>query len=192
MTIRTYATTLAFATLASASSAAVTFSNFSFNAEALAAGFTAPTPVGNSVTYQPANAFLVGAAAPTTYSFSYDATDAQELISGVSGLTQAFVGGGGTASYTLDVYDLIGGGLLGTQTVDAAADPSQFASLTFAGTSGVHVVSSITLTATSNFDFAAVAQTNESVQTVPEPTSMVALGLGAVAFLRRRRSISRS
>ncbi len=188
MNLRTYASAFAIASLATVSSAAVTFSNFSSNAAATAAGFTAPFTAANSVTYQPGNAFLVGPSAPVTYEFAYDVTDPGALISGVSGLTQAFVGGGGAASYTVQVFNLVGGGLLGSQTVDAAAAPSQLVSLGFAGASGVHVVSSITLAAAGNFDFAAVTQTNENVQTVPEPASMAALGLGALGLIRRRRS----
>jgi hypothetical protein len=194
MNFRTTVSIFTVASLAALSHATVTFSNFTFNAEATGAGFTTPVANGNSVLYQPSNAVLVGAASPITYEFAYDATTDAGAISGVSGLTQAFTGGTATASYTIEVFDLVGGGLLGSQTVDAAANASQLAAISFGGTAAVHVVSSLKLTAPASFGFAAVAQANESVQTVPEPTTMACLGLGAIGLLRRRRvpSISHS
>lgn len=41
--------------------------------------------------------------------------------------------------------------------------------------------------ATNNFDLAAVAIVNQNIQTVPEPSAFVALGLGIGAVLARRR-----
>ena len=77
----------------------------------------------------------------------------------------------------------------GGQTVMSGAGPQT-------GAVGVYTAYSFDVTATSNVstisftignDLSSIGLDDVSVQTVPEPASMAALGLGALALLRRRK-----
>lgn len=193
--------------LAAASQAGVTFSNFNYGSGAIVAGFgSGPIINGNSLLWQPNNASVAegvvqGQSSPLlTIAIAYDVTSTGNMtnvLGTVSSFSQGFVGGSGLVQFQEDVFGLDSNGnetgLIGSSgLVSTAATgllPSTNVKLSGNFTS-IRVKKSFSLSApdtSSASDFATIAQVNQSIQAVPEPTSMVALGAGVLALLKRRK-----
>lgn len=166
---------------------------------------TNPVFSGSSLTMTPSNAY-VGDPRPTSFprfasfGFWYDVTAGSGQV--FTGMNASFAGAlsGPNSQITMteqfialdsagnELFDLFPAGLTGTVT------PSN---MTFSGSvtftqqvTKFRVKKSFTLFAdtTAGFDLAQIQHINQSVQVVPEPATMTALGLGAAALMRRRRN----
>lgn len=181
---------------------AVTFSNILIQSPPLSNGSSANV-VGNSISFSTPNAIVGDPVAPLrfgTLNIQYDANSGAPMISNtVTVNLGTAIAGSGTIVFNELIYELdslgneVSGGAIGQATH------------TFNATSGMTWSSTITLTRqvqyfrakksftmvavdTTALDLAALSITNQSIEVVPEPATMAALGLGALAMLRRRRS----
>jgi len=180
--------------------AAITFSNITFNAPPLSTG-AAYTTAGNSISFTTPNA-IVGDVSPTragSLTITYIA-DSGVLMNAVN----AFVSvgaptlGTGTVAFleTVYAYDLgtmMVGASLGTisHSFNSTSDPNFTGTISLsAPTRAIYVVKRFDMNApdSPDLDLAAIAIVNQSISTVPEPTSIAALGLGLAFVLRRRRA----
>ena len=180
---------------------AITFSNVIILSPPLSNG-SSFTALGNSISFFTPNAVVGDSTHPLragTLNIQYDATNfgGQAMTANsLSVFLAAAAQGSGTVLFTEMIIELDANGnelgLLGTsshlftaQSSSTFNDTIQFSHQVFA----FRAKKSFTLSApdTAAVDLAAVATTNQAVHLVPEPATMAAFGLGAIALLRRKQ-----
>jgi hypothetical protein len=190
--------------VASVGAHALTFSNVIAQSPPLSTGWSFNTNA-NSITFFTPNAIVGDPVAPlraATLNLQYDADAtggpnayADDVVVNLQTLTL----GSGTIFFTESVFELdsngneVSNGLLGTvsQTLNANSGMSWSGTIMFSrDVQRFRAKKAFTMVApdTANFDVAALGLVNQSIRLVPEPGTFVALGLGAVALLRRKRS----
>jgi hypothetical protein len=191
-----------FAATVCAGAHAITFSNviiasppLSNNSSWVASGNAISFFTPNAIVGDPTDPLRAG-----TLNIQYDATDfggpgffAVDATVNLGQILQ----GSGTIFFLEQVFELDAngneiGGPIGTISAmfDANSGPFWSETIVFSrSVTNLRAKKSFTLSAPDSgaFDIAAVAQINQSIHVVPEPATMAALGLGAVALMRRRR-----
>ena len=191
------------ATLAgiAAVSQAVTFSNIIIQSPPLSVG-SSHSIIGNSISFNTPNAIVGDAQALRfgTLNIQYDASSGSAMLNNtVSVILGTALLGSGTIVFNELIYELdslgneVAGGAIGqaTHTFTASGSSTWSSTITLSRqVMAFRAKKSFTMVAvdTSAVDLAALAITNQSIGTVPEPATMAALGVGALAMLRRRRS----
>lgn len=220
MNIKTLSLIALSASLAASASAvtfgniSVSGTNYSAGPNTLVTGNSVLT-AGNSITFTTPNA-IVGVAAPSAIqvgfvTFQYDADASTGLfgtsigwkVDALETLSQTFLKGTGELTFQEDVFEITGIGgseltQIGTfsKTWNASSSATVWSgSLPLTkSVKAIRVKKTFTLEAVNNgispADFAGLAKTNQSLNVVPEPASMAALGMGALALIRRRRKKS--
>ena len=178
---------------------AQTFTNVQINSAPLTSGSSFSTS-GNSISVFTPNAIVGDAWALTggTVNVQYDYNTGAGAALAVTFNSVHPVLGSGTVFFTELVFALdnagneIGGPIgTGSGLVTASSSSILAGTINLGANSGfIRVKKSFTLSAppTAALDMASIAVINQAVQVVPEPATMAALGLGAAALIRRRRS----
>jgi hypothetical protein len=184
------------------SAQAVTFSNVIIQSPPLSTGSSFST-IGNSISFFTPNAIVGDAVDPLragTLNIQFDASNfgggaifADEVVVNLQGVTL----GSGVVFFieTIIELDALGneiGGIIGSASHVFDSSSSPVWSTTIVLDHTVHALrakKSFTLaaSATDVTDLAAVAGVNQNLHIIPEPATMAALGMGAVALLARRR-----
>lgn len=185
---------------AAAMSQAVTFTNVIISSPPLSTG-SSWTSAANAISFFAPNAVIVeGVPVPSNVlNIQYDAISVGQGITMVDANISAPTLGSGTVIFTETVIALdamgnelgqIGGGL--SHVFNPSSGAVFSGSINLMGSyERIRVKKGFVIAApatTPGLDMAAVATINQSVQVVPEPATMTALGIGALALLRRRRS----
>ena len=187
--------------VAAAAANAVTFSNITVQSPPLSNG-ASWSLLGNAIKVFVPNAIVGDPTHPMrsgTLNIQYDADcGAGQNATTVGANTAVVTLGPGMVVMNELVFNLDSagneiGGAIGSYTHTFSSTTSSNDSATISLTGGgryLRVKKSFTLIApdTNELDLAAIAIINQNVQCVPEPASMAALGLGAVALIRRRRA----
>lgn len=186
-------------------SQAVTFSNVIIQAPPLSSG-SSFTTLGNSISLFAPNA-IVGdgqVLRQGTLFMQYDATNiGPAMIANQVGINLAGVClGSGTIYFTEMIIELDSAGnevsgnigsithVFNSSSSAIWSDTINFSRpvLNFRAKKSFTLVAPDTNPGTAVNDLAAVATVNQNIQVVPEPATMTALGLGALALIRRRRA----
>lgn len=191
---------LAFIAVLGTAAQAVTFSNIVISSAPYSNGASWTTS-GNSISFFTPNAVIdEGVPTPATVlSIQYDIdAGAGLLVSGIGANVSAVQLGSGSVSFLerAFVLDSMGNEISGV--VGSISNPSFASSFTFTGSTSlsqqsrwIRIKKDFVMAAPNTSparDLAAVVVNNQNIQVVPEPATMTALGLGALAILRRRRS----
>lgn len=186
---------------ASVASQAITFSNITFNVPPLSNGASFSTNA-NAISFFTPNALVGDPVHPLRgglLQISYDADSfGQNMVASDVGVNLGAVAqGSGQVYFTETVYEIDGGGsIVGgpigfvAHLFDANSGPTFNATIALSrGVDRLRSVKTFELTApdTPDLDIAAVAIVNQSIQVVPEPATLLGMGLGLAALLRRRR-----
>ena len=180
---------------------AITFTNVIITSPPLSNG-SSYNAIGNSISFFTPNA-IVGDSVGIrfgTLNIQYDASSTVNMLADTVtvNLASAILGSGQILFREL-IFEIdcntgseIGGPIgTSTHTFDANNSPFFTEQIVLSRQAQcIRAKKSFTMLApdTSAFDIAALAIVNQSISTVPEPSSMIALGVGALALLRRRRS----
>lgn len=195
--------------------ASITFTDVKINGFALTAGvplsnpnplidqstYNVPVLGGNSLTFSTPNA-IVGDASPLASGsmvMSYIASSgpAMVAVNAISNIGAPAIGSGFVVFtenvYSYDCNTMAVGPLIGslTHTFNALANPNFSGTISLSTPSNciyVEKVFQLSAVNTSAFDFAAVSINNQSIEVVPEPASLAAIGLGLAYVIRRRRA----
>lgn len=196
---RLFATLFAILSLIS-SAQAIIFSNVSmtFSPVSLGTGSFFTTGVNDIDFFTPefkVGDFSFGPARSGSLTVKYDAESTVAMMS--DRLTLAILaglGGSGQIVVSETIEDLINPGVIGQlapTVISSAAQLPFVADINFSrATTKIRATKVIEIIAnpdTSSLDFARVGLIEQSIGTVPEPGTMVALTIGAVSLLRRRR-----
>lgn len=192
---------VAIVTVAAAASQAVTFSNFVVGSAPLSTGWS-QTTIGNSVSFFLPNAIVGDNQTLTsgTINIQYDAASGPAMIANQANVNLgAFFSGTGTIFFTEMIIELDANGNEVAGNIGSISHtflPNS--SPIFSGTinfsrqvTNFRAKKSFTMIApnvANQLDLASLGIVNQSVQVVPEPATMTALGIGALALMRRRRS----
>lgn len=187
---------------AAAVSQAIVFSNVSVTAPPLSTGSSFNTNA-NAISFFTPNALVGDPVAPLragvlTIQFDADSFGQAMVASQVNVNLGTALSGSGMIDFTETVWEIDGGGsTIGAPIGNAAhlfdtnTGPiwNTTINLNRGGVTRLRVVKTFSLSAvdTQALDLAAVAIVNQSIEVVPEPATLTALGIGAVALLRRRR-----
>lgn len=185
---------------ASLGAQAVTFTNVLINSAPFSNGASFATS-GNSISFFTPNAVIDEGmpANSTILQIQYDANAGAGLtFSTVGAAVSAFQSGSGLVSFLERVFALDANGnelpgVIGTISNSSFANNQNFYGSTTlsVATQRIRVKKDILISAPNTSaarDLAALAIMNQNVQVVPEPATMTALGLGALALMRRRRA----
>jgi len=188
-------------TVAAAAAHAVTFTNVIITSPPLSNGSSFST-IGNSISFFTPNAIVGDPVDPLragTLNIQYDATSLAPAYANIVGVNLgAALLGSGMILFQEQIFELdingneVSGGPIGiiNHTFTANSNPNWSGTIEFSRqVERFRAKKAFTLiaTATEAVDLAAIQIINQNVQTVPEPATMAALGIGAAALLRRRR-----
>lgn len=187
--------------VAAAATQAITFTNITVTSPPLSNG-SSWTVLANSIKVFVPNAIVGDPTHPLragTLNIQYDVDCGRGQTATAVGANTAVVTlGSGAIIMNELVFNLDSGGneiggAIGSYTHlfnSSTANNDSASILLDGGGRYIRVKKSFTLVApdTQDLDLAAIAIINQNVQCVPEPASMAALGLGAVALIRRRRA----
>lgn len=190
---------LATMTVLAGSASAVTFSFVTIQAPPLSNG-SSYQALGNSISFFLPNAIVGDAVAPLrtgTLSIQYDADTPAPALGAEVGINLGVaLSGSGTVSFTEQIFELDGIGneigLLGqiSHTFTPSGSTSWSGSINFSrSVERFRAKKFFEMSAleTSDFDLASIGVVNQSVQVVPEPATLAAVGLGVAALIRRRK-----
>ena len=194
-------TIAAFAVAGSASQAAIIFGFVNIQSPPLSTG-SSFTTAGNSISFNTPNA-VVGDASPTRsgiLNIQYDACStgaAAAIVTANVNLGTAVLGPQSQVVFLEQVFeiDALGGNEIGGAIGSISHNFTSSSSFNWSGfmtlsrqVNCIRVKKSLILAApdTQAFDLAAVAINNQSIQLVPEPASLAALGFGLAMVLRRK------
>lgn len=192
---------MSLALAAVASSQAVTFSSVTISSPPLSNG-SSYSVLGNSISFNLPNA-IVGDAMPLrvgTVNIQFDVASGANMWADQIGINIGnAIAGSGQVIFNEAIFELdslgneVGGGPIGTYThiFNSSTGNTLSHLLTFSRTvENLRVKKSFTLVApdTQSLDLAGVAIVNQNIQVVPEPATMIALGAGALALIRRKRN----
>jgi hypothetical protein len=178
---------------------AITFSNISVQSPPMSTG-SSWVIIGNAISFFTPNAIVGDAVDPIRagiLSIQFDATNDQGMVSDELRVNlAAFTAGSGRIDFSERVFELdaLGNeiGLIGSVTQTFLPGGGTVWSATIDFTHEVHAIrvkKDFVLTApiADTVDLAALGIINQSINVIPEPASLAALGMGAVALLARRR-----
>lgn len=180
-------------------SQAVTFSNVTINSAPLSSGSSFST-IGNAISFFTPNA-IVGDGQPLrfgTLNIQYDATSSVSMLANEVNVNLGAVTlGTGQVIFRELIFALdsagneLPGGPIATSeyTFDATTGQTWSDRMVFSQpVAAFRAKKSFTLVAPDSqvLDLAAVGFVNQNVEVVPEPATMTALAVGALALLRRR------
>lgn len=194
---------LALSTLvgASVASHAIVFSNVTFDFPPLSNGASFSSNA-NAISFFTPNARVGDPVDPLragvlVISYDADSFGLAMVASQVGVNLGAVAQGSGQVAFQETVYEIDGGGnIVGapigfvSHVFDANNGPTFNATIGLSrAVTRLRAVKEFELTApdTQAFDLAAVAIVNQNIQVVPEPATLLGLGLGFAAFIRRRR-----
>lgn len=202
------------ATMAAASQASIIFSNFFINGVAMTAGVPVVSSnqiingavyntSGNAVSFATPGALVGDPVAPlrsAIVGLQYDALSTganANVVTAQVNLGAAVLGPNSSVYFLEQVFELDGsgnevGGAIGSisHIFTESSNPNWNGTITLSRqVSKLRMKKSLILAApdTQSVDLAAVALNNQSVQVVPEPAGLAALGLGVAFALRRRK-----
>ena len=201
MQLVTRVSLISLAVSAVAATQAITFTNIIITAPPLSNGASSLV-IANAIKIFTPNAVVGDPTDPMragTLNIQYDAhTGAGPIANAVGANTAVAVLGTGTVVFNELVFELDGlgneiGGPIGSLSHTFNTSTSNFHAAFIPlsrNVANLRVKKSFTLLApnSNDLDLAAVTIINQNVQVVPEPASLTALGLGAVALIRRRRA----
>lgn len=193
---------VSFVVAGAVSAQAVTFSNVIIQSPPLSNG-SSSLPSGNAISFFLPNAIVGDVTDPLragTLNIQYDATNFGPMMTANTATVNlgTAILGSGVVVFLESIFELdafgneVGGGPIGTAThiFDVNNNMVWSTTINFSRpVSSFRAKKSFTLMApnTNVTDLAAVGTVNQAVHLVPEPATLGALGLGAVALFARRR-----